>query len=88
MSNRQALELIADLVPQGSRLVGHYDSQLKFGQGRVFLAWQMLVFPDGICKNPIKHNSPDDGVVVNLLFTNITLLRSVWNSSLILWLQI
>ena len=35
------------LVPQGSRLVGEYDSRVAFGQSRVFVAWNRLIFPDG-----------------------------------------
>jgi len=35
------------LVPQGSRLVGSYDSKVAYGQGRVLVAWQRIVFPDG-----------------------------------------
>ena len=34
------------LIPQGSRLVGQYDSQIAFGQRRVLLAWNRLIFPD------------------------------------------
>lgn len=35
------------LIPQGSRLIGEYDSQLSFGQNRVLLAWDRLILPDG-----------------------------------------
>jgi type IV secretion system protein VirB10 len=35
------------LIPQGTRLVGSYDSQIAYGQSRVLVAWQRLVFPDG-----------------------------------------
>ena len=35
------------LVPQGSRLIGEYDSQVSFGQNRVLLAWDRLILPDG-----------------------------------------
>jgi type IV secretion system protein VirB10 len=35
------------LVPQGSRLIGEYDSQVSFGQNRVLLAWERLILPDG-----------------------------------------
>ena len=34
------------LIPQGSRLLGQYDSQVAFGQKRVLLAWTRLMFPD------------------------------------------
>jgi type IV secretion system protein TrbI len=35
------------LVPQGSRLLGQYDSQVAYGQSRVLLVWTRLVMPDG-----------------------------------------
>ena len=35
------------LIPQGSRLVGAYSSQVAYGQARVLVAWQRLIFPDG-----------------------------------------
>ncbi len=34
------------LIPQGSRLIGRYDSQVAFGQQRVLLVWTRLVLPD------------------------------------------
>ena len=44
------------LVPQGSRLIGSYDSQVAFGQSRVLLAWTRLILPGGrsivLEKNP------------------------------------
>jgi type IV secretion system protein VirB10 len=35
------------LIPQGSKLIGAYDSQVAFGQERVLLAWDRVIFPDG-----------------------------------------
>jgi type IV secretory pathway VirB10-like protein len=37
----------ARLIPQGSRLIGIYDSQVAFGQSRVLLVWTRLVLPNG-----------------------------------------
>lgn len=34
------------LIPQGSRLVGKYDSQVSFGQRRVLMVWTRLILPD------------------------------------------
>jgi type IV secretory pathway VirB10-like protein len=34
------------LIPQGSRLIGRYDSQVSFGQRRVLMVWTRLVLPD------------------------------------------
>jgi type IV secretion system protein TrbI len=35
------------LVPQGTRLIGVYDSQVSFGQSRVLLVWTRLIMPSG-----------------------------------------
>ena len=35
------------LIPQGTRMVGTYSSDVGFGQEGVLIAWQRLVFPDG-----------------------------------------
>ena len=35
------------LVPQGTRLIGVYDSQVAFGQSRVLLVWTRLIMPNG-----------------------------------------
>ncbi|WP_296615818.1 TrbI/VirB10 family protein [Sphingomonas sp.] len=36
-----------ELIPQGARLIGKYDSVVAFGQKRALIAWQRLVMPDG-----------------------------------------
>ena len=35
------------LLPQGTRLIGKYDSQVTYGQERILLIWTRLVMPDG-----------------------------------------
>ncbi len=35
------------LIPQGSKLVAAYDSQVAFGQNRLLLVWTRLILPDG-----------------------------------------
>jgi type IV secretion system protein TrbI len=35
------------LIPQGSKLIGLYDSQISFGQDRVLLVWTRLIMPNG-----------------------------------------
>jgi type IV secretion system protein VirB10 len=35
------------LIPQGSKLIGAYDSQVSFGQDRVLLVWTRLIMPNG-----------------------------------------
>ena len=34
------------LIPQGSRLVGKYDSHIAYGQDGVQVAWSRIIFPD------------------------------------------
>lgn len=35
------------LIPQGSKLLGRYDSEVTFGQKRVLVIWTDIVFPNG-----------------------------------------
>ena len=35
------------LIPQGSRLIGTYDSVVAFGQSRALVVWQRIIMPDG-----------------------------------------
>lgn len=35
------------LIPQGTRVVGQYDNNVQFGQSRVLLVWNRLIFPNG-----------------------------------------
>lgn len=35
------------LIPQGSRLIGSYDSHIAYGQTRVQVQWTRLIYPDG-----------------------------------------
>lgn len=35
------------LVPQGTKLIGEYDSRVAYGQDRALVIWSRLIFPDG-----------------------------------------
>jgi type IV secretion system protein TrbI len=35
------------LIPQGSRLVGRYQSEISFGQDRALVVWDRILMPDG-----------------------------------------
>lgn len=35
------------LVPAGAKVVGVYDSRVVYGQSRVLVAWERIIFPDG-----------------------------------------
>jgi len=35
------------LIPQGTKIVGQYSSSVSYGQQRVLVAWNRLIFPNG-----------------------------------------
>jgi type IV secretion system protein VirB10 len=35
------------LIPQGTKLLGRYDSVIAYGQERVLIVWNRLIMPDG-----------------------------------------
>jgi type IV secretory pathway VirB10-like protein len=35
------------LIPQGARLIGSYSANVQYGQSRLFVVWQRIVYPDG-----------------------------------------
>jgi type IV secretion system protein TrbI len=35
------------LIPQGTRIIGQYDNNVGFGQRRILLVWNRLIFPNG-----------------------------------------
>ena len=35
------------LIPQGTKLMGRYDSKVSFGQSRVLIVWTDIIFPNG-----------------------------------------
>ena len=35
------------LIPQGAKLVGTYDNRVTYGQSRVLVVWNRIIFPDG-----------------------------------------
>ncbi|GHV44828.1 conjugal transfer protein TrbI [Synergistales bacterium] len=39
------------LIPKGSKIIGVYDSEVSFGQNRVLLVWNRLIFPNGTTLN-------------------------------------
>jgi type IV secretory pathway VirB10-like protein len=47
------------LIPQGAKLVGEYNSNLTFGQERVQVVWDRIIFPDGTSINLEKMQGVD-----------------------------
>ena len=35
------------LIPQGTKIIGRYDSLIAFGQSRALVVWSRLILPDG-----------------------------------------
>jgi type IV secretion system protein VirB10 len=35
------------LIPQGARMLGAYDSHVVYGQNRIMVVWNRIIFPDG-----------------------------------------
>jgi len=35
------------VIPQGSKIIGQYDSNVTFGQERVLIVWTRIIFPNG-----------------------------------------
>jgi type IV secretion system protein VirB10 len=44
------------LIPQGTRVLGRYDSMVSYGQKRVQVSWQRMVLPDG--SSVVLENMP------------------------------
>jgi type IV secretory pathway VirB10-like protein len=64
--NAQVIENVYDsvtgnylLIPQGAKLVGEYNSNLTFGQKRVQVVWNRIIFPDGASINLEKMQGGD-----------------------------
>lgn len=36
------------LIPQGSRVIGRYDSVIAYGQSRALIVWNRIIMPDGL----------------------------------------
>jgi type IV secretion system protein VirB10 len=48
------------LVPQGSTLIGRYNSQVSYGQTRVQMIWSRLILPNG--RSIVLQNLPGEDV--------------------------
>lgn len=75
------------LIPQGSRLIGSYDSIVAFGQKRALIVWQRIVLPDGsslqIDNVPATDASGYSGLQDRVDFHTWALLKGVAISTLL-----
>lgn len=75
------------LIPQGSRLIGSYDSVVAFGQKRALIVWQRIMLPDGsslkIENVPATDASGYSGLQDKVDFRTWALLKGVALSTLL-----
>ena len=75
------------LIPQGSRLIGSYDSVVAFGQRRALLVWQRIILPDGssvqIDNLPATDSAGYAGLADKVDFHSWQLLKGVALSTLL-----
>lgn len=75
------------LIPQGSRLIGSYDSVVAFGQKRALIIWQRIMLPDGsslkIDNVPATDASGFAGLQDKVDFHTWALLKGVALSTLL-----
>ena len=76
-----------ELIPQGARLIGAYDSVVAFGQHRALVVWQRIVMPDGSSLKIDNVAATDAAGYVGLAdkvdFHTWTLLKGVAISTLL-----
>lgn len=75
------------LIPQGSRLIGQYDSVVAYGQKRALLVWQRIILPDGssiqIDNLPATDTAGYSGLQDKVDFHTWRLLKGVALSTLL-----
>ena len=85
--SRQCHHQPALFRPQGSRLVGTYDSVVAFGQSRALLVWQRIIMPDGssiqIDNLPATDSAGYSGLEDQVDFHTWALIKGVAISTLL-----
>ena len=75
------------LIPQGSRVIGTYESVVAFGQERALLVWQRIIMPDGssvVIENlPATDASGYSGLEDKVDFHTWRLLKGIALSTLL-----
>lgn len=75
------------LIPQGSRLIGNYDSVIAFGQSRALVVWQRIIMPNGssiqIDNLPASDASGYAGLEDDVDYHTWTLLKGIAMSTLL-----
>jgi type IV secretory pathway VirB10-like protein len=75
------------LIPQGSKLIGTYDSVIAFGQSRALVVWQRIIMPDGssiqIDNLPATDPQGYSGLTDDVAYHTWALLKGVAISTLL-----
>lgn len=75
------------VIPQGTRLIGKYDSTISFGQKRALIIWQRLIWPDGrsleIDNMPATDRSGYAGLSDGVSFHTASLLKGIGLSTML-----
>jgi type IV secretion system protein TrbI len=75
------------LIPQGTRLLGKYDSVVAYGQKRALIVWNRMILPDGssivIDNLPATDNEGYAGLEGEVDFHTWQLIKGVVLSSLL-----
>ena len=75
------------LIPQGTRIIGKYDSVVAFGQKRALVVWQRLILPDGISvlvdNLPVTDESGYAGLEDKVDFHTWQLIKGIGLATLI-----
>ncbi|MBU6298885.1 MAG: TrbI/VirB10 family protein [Alphaproteobacteria bacterium] len=75
------------LIPQGSRLIGSYDSVVAFGQSRALVVWQRIIMPNGssiqIDNLPAADSKGYAGLKDQVDYHTWTLLKGIALSTLL-----
>jgi len=75
------------LIPQGSRLIGSYDSVVAFGQSRALVVWKRIIMPNGssiqIDNLPATDAQGYSGLADGVDYHTWTLLKGIVLSTLL-----
>ena len=71
------------LIPQGSKLIGTYDSDVAYGQSRMLVAWNRLILPDGASLDLGSSPGADQGGYAGLRDKRNNHYRRTFGSALL-----
>jgi type IV secretion system protein VirB10 len=72
------------VIPQGSKLLGVYDSRVATGQERVLVAWTRIIFPDASAIDLGRMAGSDEGGYAGLHDQVNDHFWKVWSNALLL----